>query len=260
MTRSTALVTGASIGIGAEFARLLATRGHDLVLVARDQQRLEALAKELEEAHGASCEVQVADLTDAGQLASVEARCVDPERPIEILVNNAGFGSFGTFHELDIETETREIQLNVLALVRLTHAAARTMVPRGHGGILNVASLAGFQPGPQDATYSATKAFVISFSEAIHEELRATGVHVTVLCPGFTRTEFQQRAGAHTESLPSFAWQTPDQVARVGLDALDRNRALVVPGTLNRVVGTFASVSPHAVTRRVSSIVTRRMQ
>jgi short-subunit dehydrogenase len=254
----TALVTGASVGIGAEFARLLAARGNDLVLVARDTQRLDALAKELNELHGVACEVLTADLTDAAQLAAVETRVADAERPVEIVVNNAGFGTFGKLHELDVDGETREIQLNVLALTRLTHAAARGMVTRGHGGILNVSSIACFQPGPLNATYSATKAYVTSFTEAVHEELKGTGVRITALCPGFTRTEFQERAGADTHALPEMFWQTPAEVARVGLDALDKNRVLAVPGTLNRVVGAFASVSPHAVTRRVAALVMRR--
>ena len=132
-----------------------------------------------------------------------------------MLVNNAGFGTFGPFHTLDVDTETREIQLNVLALVRLTHAAAAAMVARGRGGILNVSSLAGFQPGPLNATYSATKAFVTSFTEAVHEELHGTGVSVTVLCPGFTHTEFQERADAPAGDVPGFMWQDAARSRRV---------------------------------------------
>jgi short-subunit dehydrogenase len=258
MSRPIALVTGASIGIGAEFARLLAARGHDVVLVARDQQRLEALAKELEAQHNATGEVIPADLTRADELATVEARVADADRPIDVLVNNAGYGSFGRFDELDVDTEAGQVALNITALVRLTHAAARVMVARGHGGILNVSSLGGFQPAPYNATYSATKAFVTSFTEAVHEELRPTGVHVTALCPGFTRTEFQARAGTDTRQVPEFAWQTPDVVARAGLDALERNKAVVISGTLNRVVGVLSSVAPHGLTRRVASVVVRR--
>jgi uncharacterized protein len=258
MNRPIALVTGASVGIGSAFARLLAERGHDLVLVARDRQRLEALAKELEAGHEISVEVLAADLTVGSELANVEARCADAARPVDVLINNAGFGSFGRYHELDVDTETREIQLNVLALVRLTHAAARTMEPRGSGGILNVSSLAGFQPGPFNAVYAASKAFVTSFTESVHEELKGSGVHVTALCPGFTRTEFQERANAPAHRVPSFLWQTADDVARTGLKGLDKNHALVVSGGVNRVSALLSSMTPHAVTRRASAFVVGR--
>ena len=258
MNRPTALVTGASVGIGSAFARRLAERGHELVLVARDRQRLEALAKELEAERETSVEVLPADLTIGAELATVETRCADTGRPVDVLVNNAGFGSFGRFHELDIETETREVELNVLALVRLTHVAARAMVARGTGGILNVSSLAGFQPGPFNAVYAASKAFVTSFTESVHEELKGTGVRVTALCPGFTRTEFQERANAPAHRVPSFLWQTADDVASAGLKGLDKNHALVVSGGMNRVGAVLSSVTPHAITRRASAFVVGR--
>ena len=258
MTRPVALVTGASSGIGEHLARQLAQRGHDLVLVARDHGRLEALAKELEGAFGATAQVLRADLTDADQLAAVARRVHDSDAPLDVLVNNAGFGSFGALHTLDLETEVREIQLNIVALVRLTHAAAAEMVARGHGGILNVSSLAGFQPGPMNATYSATKAFVTSFTEAVHEELKGTGVAVTVLCPGFTRTGFQETASAPASDVPGFMWQEAGEVATVGLDALAKNRAVAIPGGMNKVLGTFSSVTPHAITRRIGGAVIKR--
>jgi short-subunit dehydrogenase len=254
MTRPVALVTGASVGIGEQFARILAERGNDLVLVARDRARLEALAKELEAQRGNQCEVLAADLTESNQLASVERRAGS----VDVLVNNAGFGSFGKFHELDIDAEDRQIRLNVLALVRLTHAAARGMVERGHGGILNVASLAAFQPTPTDATYAATKAFVLSFSQAVHEELKGTGVAVSVLAPGFTKTEFQARADFDPGAVPGFLWQEAEPVARAGLDGLAKNRAIVVPGTMNRVAAGLSSVAPYALSRRVASVVVKR--
>jgi short-subunit dehydrogenase len=254
MTKPIALVTGASAGLGAEFARQLAQRGHDLVLVARDRTRLEELAKELERDHGAQAEVLAADLTDDDQLATVETRA----RDVDVVVNNAGFGSFGRIDTLDVDIETREIQLNVVALVRLTHAAAGGMAARGKGGILNVSSLAGFQAGPMNATYSASKAFVTSFTEAVHEELRGTGVSVTVLCPGFTHTEFQERANAPAEGVPGFMWQQPPEVVRTGLDALARNHTIAIPGAVNKVAGTFSSVSPRALSRRVSSLILKR--
>jgi short-subunit dehydrogenase len=250
--RPIALVTGASFGIGEAFARLLAERGHDLVLVARDQARLDALAKELETAYGARAEVLPADLTDPTQLELVEARCHDDVAPVELLVNNAGFGTFGAFHSLDLDAEVREIQLNVVALVRLTHAAAVEMAARGRGGILNVSSLAGFQPGPKNATYGATKAFVTSFTEAVHQEMQGTGVSVTVLCPGFTRTGFQETANAPADGLPGFMWQEADEVARAGLDALEKNHASVMPGLVNKALGTFSQMAPNALTRRIA--------
>ena len=258
MPRPIALVTGASSGIGEHFARQLAARGHDLVLVARDESRLEALAKELEGESGARDQVLRADLTDAAQLEAVEARCHDASAPIDVLVNNAGFGSFGAFHELDLDTEIREIQLNVVALVRLTHAAAAEMVPRGKGGILNVSSLAGYQPGPMNATYGATKAFITSFTEAVHEELKGTGVAVTVLCPGFTRTGFQATASVPASDVPGFLWQEAPEVATAGLDALAKNRAVAIPGPMNKLLGGFSSVTPHAITRRIGAAVIKR--
>ena len=258
MTRPIALVTGASSGIGEAFARRLAERGHDLVLVARDEGRLEALAKELADVNGAAAHVLPADLTVPQQLLAVEDRCRSTEAPVVLLVNNAGFGSFGAFHTLDVDGEIREIQLNVIALVRLTHAAASQMVPRGRGGILNVSSLAGHQPGPMNATYSATKAFVTSFTEAVHEELRGTGVAITVLLPGFTHTGFQETASVPASSVPGFMWQEADAVARAGLDGLAKNRAVVTSGNVNKVLGTLSSVTPHAITRRLGGEVIKR--
>jgi uncharacterized protein len=258
VTRPIALVTGASSGIGEAFARQLAERGHDLVLVARDEGRLEALAKELADANGAASHVLPADLTVPQQLLAVEERCRATEAPVVLLVNNAGFGSFGAFHTLDVDGEIREIQLNVVALVRLTHAAASQMVTRRRGGILNVSSLAGHQPGPMNATYSATKAFVTSFTEAVHEELRGTGVAITVLLPGFTHTGFQETASVPAGSVPGFMWQEADAVARAGLDGLAKNRAVVTSGNVNKVLGTLSSLTPHAITRRLGGEVIKR--
>jgi uncharacterized protein len=252
---TTALITGASAGIGASFATQLAARGNDVVLVARDAARLEALAKELAATHGVATEVLVADLTDENALASVEARLTDTARPIDTLVNNAGFGTNGLLHELDVDTETRQIGLNVVALVRLTHAALGPMVARRDGGILNVSSLAGMQPTPRNATYGATKAFVTSFTQSVHEELRGTGVRATVVCPGFTRTEFQVRAGIDSSRVPGFLWQSADEVAAGALDALEKGRAVYVPGTLNRVTAGLVSVLPDALTRRAAALV-----
>ena len=252
---ATAMVTGASAGIGTEFASQLASQGNDVVLVARDGARLEVLAKELGARHRVATEVLVADLTDPAQLATVEDRLADRDRPIDVLVNNAGFGTNGRLHELDRDTETREVNLNVVALVRLTHAALGPMVERGSGGVLNVSSLAGGQPTPGNATYGATKAFVSSFTQSVHEELRGTGVKITVVCPGFTRTEFQVRAGIDSSKVPGFLWQSAEEVAAGALGALEHNRAVYVPGTLNRLTASVVSVLPDALTRRAAAFV-----
>jgi short-subunit dehydrogenase len=200
-------------------------------------------------------EVLVADLTDSTQLATVEDRLTDQARPVDVLVNNAGFATNGRFSELDRDIETREVSLNVVALVRLTHAALGPMTERGSGGVLNVSSLAGGQPTPGNATYGATKAFVTSFTQSVREELRGTGVKVTVVCPGFTRTEFQARAGIDSSKVPGFLWQSAEEVAAGALAALEQNKAVYVPGTLNRMAAGLVSVLPDALTRRAAGLV-----
>jgi len=257
---TTALVTGASAGIGSEFASQLAARGNDVVLVARDRARLETLAGELAARHGVATEVLAADLSDAAQLATVEARLADPDRFVDVLVNNAGFGTNGAFAELDRDVEAREIGLNVVALVRLTHAALGPMIERGGGAVLNVSSLAGGQPTPGNATYGATKAFVTSFTQSVHEEVRGTGVHVTVVCPGFTRTEFQANAGIDSSKVPGFLWQSAGEVAAGALAALDHDRAVYVPGTLNRMTAAVVSVLHDALTRRVAARIVEQVE
>jgi short-subunit dehydrogenase len=255
---TTALVTGATAGIGRAFAEALAARGDHIVLVARDGGRLDSIAAELRDTHRVHAMPLVADLVDEGGLAAVEARLRDVADPVDLLVNNAGMGSFGTFADLDIVDEERAIRLNVLALVRLTHAALETMVKRRSGAIVNIASLAAFQPDPFSATYGATKAFVHSFTHALHEEARGTGVHLMVVCPGYTHTEFHERAGLGETALPEFVWQTPDQVVAEALRDLDRGRALSIPGAMNKVLCAFTSVAPAGISRRIAGIVVRR--
>src|SRR4029079_2277484 len=182
-----------------------------------------------------TAEVLPADLAAGDGIARVEARIVAEDRPVDVLVNNAGFGTVGTFHELPISKEISEIGLNVVAVARLTHAALPGMVARGRGGVINVASLAAYQPTPLNATYGATKAFVSSLSQAVHEEVRGTGVNCMVLCPGFTRTEFQQRAGIDSSEVPNFLWQDPSTVVEAALAAFRKGKAVCVPGGLNRV-------------------------
>lgn len=235
----TALVTGASSGIGESFARILAGRGADLVLVARRADRLDELARELVERYRVGVEVLAADLTDPGERGAVEARL--REEPVELLVNNAGYGAFGAFAELPLDDQLREIELNVVALVRLTHAALPAMVERGRGGVLNVASMAGLAPSPGSATYGATKAYVSAFSESLHAEVAAGGVHVTALCPGFTRTDEESAAG--------LLWLRRRDVAEAGLDAVSAGRALCVPGAQYKAVLPALRVMPRPLLR-----------
>jgi uncharacterized protein len=255
-----ALITGASSGIGAEFARARAARGHDLVVVARDEARLEELAERVEKEHGVDVEVLLADLTTANGTAVVEARLEAVDPPIDLLVNNAGFGTVGKFADLAREIETREIALNVVALMRLCHAALPGMVERGRGGIINVSSLAGYQPTPLNATYGGTKAFVTSFSHALHEEVRGTGVNIMVLCPGFTRTEFQERAGLDSSAVPSFLWKSAEAVVAAALRAYDNGRAVCIPGSLNQAGAAFSSALPAGITRRLAGGILGRVE
>lgn len=244
-TWTRALVTGASSGIGREIARQLAADGTALVVVARDEKRL----RELADAVGVPCEVLVADLADRSAIAFVEERLASTEEPIDLLVNNAGFGFQGPFHELDAERAAAVVDVNVAALHRLAAAAAPAMVRRGRGGILNVSSMAGFTATPGGSTYSATKAFVTSLSESLHAELRPFGVHVSALCPGFTRTEFQARAGYDISSVPQAAWQSADDVAAAGLRGIAKNRPVVVPGALNKAAVGVINALPARLRR-----------
>jgi uncharacterized protein len=248
---TTALVTGASSGIGEAFVRQLTKAGTNVIVVARRRERLDALAKELP-----GIEVLVADLaTDAG-VAAVEARLAKGD--VDLLINNAGFGNNGPFHELDAPAAANEIAVNVVALARLSHAAAQPMVTKRTGGILNVSSVASFQAAPGFGSYAATKAFVTNFSETLHEDLKPHGVHVTALCPGLTRSEFHETAGiGDYDKYPSFVWQSADEVAAFGLKSVERNACLAVPGAPNKVLTGLSGLLPRAVTRRAAS-ATRR--
>ncbi|HTT87180.1 MAG TPA: SDR family oxidoreductase [Acidimicrobiales bacterium] len=259
MTRPIALVTGASSGLGEAFARALAASGHDLVLVARTGPALERLAGELEVAHGAKAEVLVADLAAPDGVGAAATRVTEGVA-VDTVVNCAGFGRYGRFVELPLEGETGQVQVNVLALVALSHAALRTMVPRRSGGLLNVASVAGFAPTPGGATYSATKAFVLSFTEALHDEAAGTGVHVSVVCPGFTRTDFQRRAGVAAAGIPAAAWSEPAAVVDAALKALARNQAVCVPGLVNKVTAAAPRFGPRGLVRRISGAVMQRVE
>lgn len=248
---TTALVTGASSGIGLEFARALASRGHDLVVVARSEDKLEQLAQSLP----VEVEVIGADLADDAGVARVEERLRSSEAPIDLLVNNAGFGTTGKFAELPIEDEAEEIRLNVLALTRLTRAVLPGMVARGQGAVLNVASIAAFQPTPGTATYGATKAYVLSFTQAIREELRGTGVNALALCPGFTLTGFQERANYEVKGLAARLCQTSEDVVDAALAALDKEAGLCVPGWQNKVAAGATHVAPRRLLPRIAGLI-----
>ena len=253
-SRPLAAVTGASSGIGEAFARELASRGHDVLLVARRKRRLERLAAELHDAHGCRAEVLAADLTSKAGLGRVE-QALERSRRLALLVNDAGMGDFGALAESDRDREELEIRLNTIAVVRLTHAALPGMIRRGRGAVINVSSTAGFAPCPNFATYGATKAFVNSFTEALHDELEGGPVKVQVLCPGLTHTEIFERAGADVSGLPEFLWMEPDEVVNESLAALESGTVVCVPGLGNRALATLARVLPHVMGSRLTGIL-----
>lgn len=247
---ASALVTGASSGIGEAFARRLAAEGTDLVVVARRADQLERLAAELREAHRVTVEVLPADLGAPVSRREVERRLVDERAPIDLLVNNAGFGTHGRFADLPADREDQEVQVNVVALQRLTSAALGPMVARGHGHVLNVSSIAALYPVPGSATYGATKAFVCSFSDALHEELRGTGVVVTSALPGFTRTEFQERSDwTGQDRLPASVWLSTERVAAESLDGVWAGRARVVSDRRYRAITSITAPIPPGLKR-----------
>jgi short-subunit dehydrogenase len=251
----TALVTGASAGLGAEFARQLAARGHDLVLVARDRDRLERAAADLRNRAGVGVDVLAADLVDDAGCARVSARVADLERPIDVLVNNAGLGLYRRFGTAPVADEERQLDLNVRAVLRLSHAAVPAMTARGSGRIVNVSSVAGFVPRGSNATYAASKAWVTIFSEGLAVQLHGSGVTVTAVCPGFTATEFHERAGVDMSGVPRRMWLTAEQVVREGLaDAFD-GKVLSVPSRQYGGLVLAARLAPRSLVRWV---MTRR--
>lgn len=250
---TSALVTGASSGIGAEMARLLGEANVPTVLVARRGDRLREIADRYP-----GFEVLEADLaTSDGQAAAVD-RIISG--PVDLVVNNAGFGTSGMFHELDVDRLADEVEVNVKALTRLSHAAIATMVPRGRGYLLNVSSVASFQGSPGLGVYAATKAYVTSLTEAIHGEVKGTGVHVTALCPGLTKTEFQSRSNTSGMELkvPDQLWTTVEQVATTGLRDVVSNRTISVPGVMYKTAVTFSDIMPRSLTRWVSGSISRQ--
>lgn len=256
--RGTALVTGASAGIGAEFAKVFAAHKHDVILVARRQDALEAVAGQVEGAYGVRAMVLPLDLTDADAPAELFARILDARVEVDILVNNAGAGLVGEFVETDMERELQMIQLNVAALTHLTKLFVRPMVQRRSGGVLNVASTAAFFPGPLNSVYHASKAYVLSFTEAIAEELRGSGVSVTVLCPGPTISEFHEVAGARPISVLGAAAADAREVAEFGYDALQSGVRVAVPGVQNKLIAQARRLAPRGVATRVVRMLQQR--
>jgi short-subunit dehydrogenase len=248
--KEVALVTGASAGLGVEFARRLSERGHRLVLVARRKERLEELAKELGNARAVAIDLSKKDAA-ANLLADLDAH----GETVDLLVNNAGFGLIGRFVELDAKRLRQMIDLNVGTLTDLCRAVAPAMIGRRSGAILNVASTAAFQPGPRMAVYFATKAFVLSLSEALHEELKPHGIKVSCLCPGPTRTEFGDVAGFGGNGLFDRVAMNPAQVVETGLKGLDANDAVVVAGWMNKVTAASTRFAPRSVVRKIAGAI-----
>lgn len=250
---STALVTGASSGIGAEIARALARRGHGVTLVARRQDALEEVAATIGDAHGDAVRVEMlpTDLSDPDQRAALPDRVTDLGLDVSVLVNNAGLSTFGPIAGSSAEAETNMVEVNVTALVDLTTRFLPAMVERGGGAILNVASTAAFQPLPGQSGYAASKAFVLSYSQGLSGELRGTGVVVTALCPGPVRTGFASAAGISDETatsqFPSFMWESAEDVAEVGVEALHRGRRVAIPGVANRTTSILGTLVPRSL-------------
>jgi uncharacterized protein len=255
----TALITGASSGIGYELAKYFAADGANLVLVARDAARLTQIARELQSAYAVSANVIPADLSRAEAPAEIHREAERSSLAIDYLVNNAGFGTLGAFADTDLKTELDMIQVNMVSLVHLTKLFLPGMRSRRSGGILNVASTAAFQPGPLMSIYYASKAFVLSFTEAIADELRGTGITVTALCPGPTATDFPRRA--HIENIrlmksSPMGMMTASEVARIGYRGFLKGKVIVIPGLMNKIVVQSVRISPRAAVRRI----TRKLQ
>jgi short-subunit dehydrogenase len=248
----TALVTGASAGLGAEFARQLARRDHDLVLVARDAERLEQSATVLRSA-GRHVEVLSADLATDSGCAAVSARLAETSRPVDVLVNNAGIGLYRRFGRAELVDEERQLDVNVRAVLRLSHAAVRAMTARGSGRLINVSSVSGFVPRGDNASYSAGKAWVTMFSEGLAAQLAGTDVHVTAICPGFTRTEFHDRAGVSMSRVPARMWLSAADVVRQGLDDAFAGKPISVPSRQYKALVSAARLLPRPVLRAVMS-------
>jgi uncharacterized protein len=254
MAAKLALVTGASGGIGLEFAKLLAQAGYDLALVARSKDRLDGIAADLRARYGIAVQVTACDLARPDSAREVLAQVPD----CDVLINNAGFANNGKFSEIGEAQLLEEIQLDITTLTQLTRLYLPGMLERSEGRILNVASTAGFLPGPNMAVYYAAKAYVISFSEALAQEVRGSGVTVTVLCPGATATGFQERAAVESTPLFRLPMAKADAVAKAGIDGMTRGKPVVVPGIMNKLVAMSPRVTPRAVLIKISGKAVER--
>lgn len=253
----TALITGASSGIGREFARQLAARGDDLVVVARRETELQQLKDELEQAHGVAVEVLVADLDDRSQLRAVADRLSDAQRAVDVLVNNAGFGLAKPFLDSPVEDEERMLSVLVHATMVLSHAAGTAMRARGAGRIINVSSVSGWMAS---GTYSAAKAWVTVFSESLAGQLAGSGVSVTAVCPGFVHTQFHAAGGIDRSSTPDFMWLPVHQAVAEGLSAAGKGHVISVPGRQYKVLSTLLRVAPRPIVRSRRIAATHRNQ
>jgi hypothetical protein len=250
---STALITGASSGIGAALARELAGRGHGVTLVARSEDKLRALADELAAKHGVRAEVVACDVTDPAARDRLAEAVEGAGLRVDVLANNAGFGTYKPFADVDRERLIEETRVNTEAVVDLTARYLPGMVARGAGAVLVTASTAAFQPLPGNALYAAAKSFALLFAEGLHHEVKGQGVSVTALCPGPVKSGFQDASGAHefAKGLPKPLWRSPEQVAAAAVDGLERGKRIVVPGTANRVLAAVGRFSPRPVVLRV---------
>ncbi|MGW2938536.1 SDR family NAD(P)-dependent oxidoreductase [Streptomyces sp. NPDC001156] len=252
---TTALITGSTAGIGAAFARRLAADGHDLVLVARDTKRLGEQATELHDRHGIEAKVLTADLATDEGIEAVATRLSDLKNPVDLLVNNAGFGNKGRYLEVPMADELRMLKVHCEAVLRLTSAAAESMRTRGRGGVVNVASVAAFVPR---GTYGASKAWVVQFTQGAARDLAGSGVRLMALCPGFVRTEFHERAGMGTDNIPGWMWLHADNVVTTALADLARGRTVSIPDPRYKALMSVVKVTPRALLGGISSRTGRK--
>ena len=254
---ATALVTGATAGIGYSYAQLLAKEGFDLVLVARDLPRLNKVAKDLGKTYGVKAESLKADLTKPAQLAKVEKRLASTAKPIEVLINNAGFGIKDSFIDSSLTKEQELLDVLVTAPMRLSHAVLPQMVKRDSGVIVNVSSVASFIAG---GTYSAAKSYLTVFSEYLHTELRNTNIKISALCPGFTRTEFHARGKMKMTGLPNYMWLTTDQVVKKSWRDVKAGKVISIPGLQYLILSSVARMAPRPIVRKAGLNVRRKQR
>ncbi len=257
MDKLTVLITGASSGIGLELAKKFAQQSHSVLLLARNRQKLEKIAQEIRTNFKVRTEVVEADLSQPNASAEIAAELERRDLTVDILVNNAGFGLLGPYGKLDLQEQINMIQVNVTALVHLTRLFLPGMIQRNSGGVMNVASTAAFQAGPNMAVYYATKAFVLSFTEALHEEVAGTNLHVTCLCPGPTHTGFVAAANMDGVNLFKLGAQSAEEVAELGYAAYQRNQAIAIPSLKNKFFAIAAKLSPRTMTRKIAMALNR---